>query len=50
MHHTSAMKDRIRSIFAFLLPTAIFAVIIHDGLTLQTAQHSGTQQLQFHQQ
>jgi hypothetical protein len=44
------MKDRICSIFVFLLPAAIFAVIIHDGLTLQTAQHSGTQQLQTNQQ
>ena len=37
------MKDRICSIFAFLLPTLVFAAILTDGLTLQTAQHSGTQ-------
>jgi hypothetical protein len=44
------MKNRICSIFVFLLPAAIFAVIIHDGLTLQTPQHSGTQQLQINHQ
>jgi len=44
------MKDRICSIFAFLLPVAVFSAILIDGFTLQTAQHSGTQQLQIHQQ
>jgi hypothetical protein len=26
-----------------LLPALVFGAIIHDGLTLQTANHSGTQ-------
>jgi hypothetical protein len=42
-HHTTAMKDRICSIFAFLLPTLVFAAILTDGFTLQTAHHSGSQ-------
>jgi len=43
------MKDRICSIFVFLLPVAIISAILVDGLTLQTAQHSGTQTLVNHQ-
>jgi hypothetical protein len=39
------MKDRIFGALTFALPVLIFAAIIHDGLTLQAAQHSGTQQI-----
>jgi hypothetical protein len=38
------MKDRIIGAVTFAVPVLIFAAIIHDGLTLSTAQHSGTQQ------
>lgn len=37
------MKNTLCSTLLFLLPAALFAVIIHDGLTLKTAHHSGTQ-------
>lgn len=40
------MKDRILGAVTFALPALIFAAIIHDGLTLATAQHSGTQHIQ----
>jgi len=40
-HHT--MKNRICGILQFLIPSLLFAAIIHDGLTLKTAHHSGTQ-------
>jgi len=38
------MKDRILGAVTFAIPVLIFAAIIHDGLTLSTAHHSGTQQ------
>jgi hypothetical protein len=37
------MKNRICGILQFLIPSLLFAAIIHDGLTLKTAHHSGTQ-------
>lgn len=37
------MKDRICSIFSFLLPALVFGAILSDGLTLQKPQYSGTQ-------
>lgn len=40
-HHT--MKNRIFGILQFLIPSLLFAAVIHDGLTLETAHHSGTQ-------
>ena len=40
-HHD--MKNAIYGTLQFLIPAAVFAFIIHDGLTLKTAHHSGTQ-------
>ena len=40
-HHS--MKNTAYNLLLFVLPAAIFGVIIHDGLTLSTAHHSGTQ-------
>jgi len=37
------MKNTLCNALSFLIPAAIFALIIHDGLTLKTAHHSGTQ-------
>jgi hypothetical protein len=37
------MKNRICGILQFLIPSLLFAAIIHDGLTLKTAHYSGTQ-------
>jgi len=37
------MKNTVYNLLLFVLPAAIFGVIIHDGLTLKTAEHSGTQ-------
>lgn len=37
------MKNTVCNALSFLIPAAIFALIIHDGLTLKTAHHSGTQ-------
>jgi hypothetical protein len=37
------MKNAIYGTLQFLIPAAVFAFIIHDGLTLKTAEHSGTQ-------
>jgi branched-subunit amino acid transport protein len=37
------MKNTVCNALSFLVPAAIFALIIHDGLTLKTAHHSGTQ-------
>lgn len=40
-HHT--MKNRAYGMLQILIPGLIFGAIIHDGLTLKTAHHSGTQ-------
>jgi hypothetical protein len=40
-HHS--MKNRIYGILQILIPSLIFGAIIHDGITLKTAHHSGTQ-------
>lgn len=40
-HHD--MKKRIYGVLHILIPALVFGAIIHDGLTLQTANHSGTQ-------
>jgi len=40
-HHT--MKNCLCGILQILIPGLIFGAIIHDGLTLKTAHHSGTQ-------
>jgi hypothetical protein len=37
------MKNRIYGILQILIPGLIFGAIIHDGITLKTAHHSGTQ-------
>jgi branched-subunit amino acid transport protein len=37
------MKLGFYGVLQFLIPVAIFAAIFHDGLTMQTAHHSGTQ-------
>ena len=37
------MKNTVYGALQLLIPAAIFAFIIHDGLTLKTAEHSGTQ-------
>jgi len=37
------MKNSIYGILQLLIPSLLFAAIIHDGLTMTTAQHSGTQ-------
>ena len=40
-HHS--MKNRLINALQIVIPAVVFAAIIHDGLTLKTAQHSGTQ-------
>jgi hypothetical protein len=37
------MKNAFYNALQLLIPAAVFALIIHDGLTLKTAHHSGTQ-------
>jgi len=37
------MKNFAVNAVLFLLPVATFAVILHDGLTQKSMQHSGTQ-------
>ncbi len=37
------MKNAIYGSLQFVIPAAVFAFIIHDGFTLKTAEHSGTQ-------
>jgi hypothetical protein len=37
------MKKRAYGMLQILIPGLIFGAIIHDGLTLKTAHHSGTQ-------
>lgn len=40
-HHS--MKTRFINALQIVIPAVVFAAIIHDGLTLKTAHHSGTQ-------
>lgn len=40
-HHN--MKNAIYGTLQLLIPAVVFAFILHDGLTLKTAHHSGTQ-------